>query len=124
MNAMLLDSNILIYSVNPAYPQLRDLVADKASVVSAVSYVEVLGFHKLPPAEKLDLEQVFAAIAILPITRAVMDGAVHLRQQRKMTLGDSLIGATALIHNLTLATHNTSDFAWIKGLTVHDPLVP
>jgi toxin FitB len=121
---MLLDSNILIYSVNPTYSQLRALVADKDSAVSAISYVEVLGFHKLTQAEKPDLEQIFAAIAMLPITRAVIDGAVQLRQQRKMTLGDSLIAATALVHNLTLATRNTSDFAWIKGLAVHDPLNP
>ena len=121
---MSLDSNILIYSVNPAYSPLRALVADKASAVSAISYVEVLGFHKLPPAEKLDLEQVFAAMVILPITRTVMDSAVHLRQQRKMMLGDSLIAATALVHDLRLATRNTSDFAWIGGLTVHDPFQP
>ncbi len=121
---MLLDSNILIYSVNPAYPQLRGVVADSESLVSAITYVEVLGFHKLLPAEKLDLEQIFAAIAILPISRAILDSAVHLRQQRKMTLGDALIAATALTHNLTLATRNTRDFAWIAGLTVHDPFQP
>ncbi len=121
---MLLDSNILIYSVNPAYPHLRGLVADSEAAVSAITYVEVLGFHKLTPAEKLDLEQIFAAIAILPVTRPILDSAVHLRQQRKMTLGDSLIAATAMTHNLMLATRNTRDFAWINGMTLHDPFNP
>jgi predicted nucleic acid-binding protein len=42
--------------------------------------------------------------------------AIGLRQQRKMSLGDALIAATALEHNLTLATHNEGDFSWVPGL--------
>jgi len=37
---------------------------------------------------------------------------------------DLLIAATALVHALTLVTHNTRDFAGIKGLTFDDWLVP
>jgi tRNA(fMet)-specific endonuclease VapC len=35
-----------------------------------------------------------------------------------------LIAATALLHGLTLVTHNTRDFANVPGLTVVDWLVP
>jgi len=48
--------------------------------------------------------------------------AIQLRQQHAMSLGDALIAATALHHNLSLATHNVTDFEWIKPLTVIDPL--
>ena len=33
---------------------------------------------------------------------------------------DLLIAATALVHNLTLVTHNKQDFANIPGLTIVD----
>ena len=38
-----------------------------------------------------------------------------------MTLGDALVAGTALAHNLTLVTRNTTDFAWIAGLTLLNP---
>lgn len=38
-----------------------------------------------------------------------------------MTLGDSFIAATAIVHDLTLATHNTEDFSWVPDLKVTDP---
>lgn len=46
---MLLDTNIIIYATQPAYPQVRALVADPTSAVSLVSYVETLGFPHITP---------------------------------------------------------------------------
>jgi len=37
---------------------------------------------------------------------------------------DLMIAATALVHNLTLVTHNTQDFAHVPGLSLVDWLVP
>ena len=37
---------------------------------------------------------------------------------------DLLIAATALVHNLTLVTHNLADYANIPGLTVVDWQIP
>jgi len=37
---------------------------------------------------------------------------------------DVLIGSTALVHNLTMVTHNTKDFQQIPGLSVQDWLLP
>ena len=42
----------------------------------------------------------------------------------KMAIPDLLIGATALVHNLTLVTHNTSDFINVPGLTMTDWMTP
>jgi len=41
---------------------------------------------------------------------------------RKLKLGDALIAATALVHDLELVTHNLADFSWITGLRVVDPM--
>lgn len=118
---MLIDSNIIIYASKPEYADLRRFIAEYAPAVSAISYVEVLGYHKLTDSERQDLEAFFSAVLILPLSHTILDQVVRLRQQKKMTLGDSFIGATALVYNLTLVTRNTDDFDWINGLSLLNP---
>lgn len=118
---MLLDSNVIIYSGQPGNEFLRQLIAEKAPAVSAVSYVEVLGYHRLTDAERRYLEAFFAKARILPLVQPVLDEAVRLRQRKKMKLGDSLVAGTALLHDLTLVTRNTTDFTGIDGLRVLNP---
>lgn len=119
---MLLDSNIIIYAAKPEHGDLRNFIAKNSPAVSAVSVVEVLGYHRLSEVEREHFEAFFAAAAVLPISAAVITEAVKLRQTKKMTLGDSLIGATALVFGRTLVTRNMKDFAWISGLGLLDPL--
>lgn len=121
---MLLDSNLIIYAANPAYPHLKNLIAGQASRVATITYIEVLGFHRFAPGKKAKLDQIFSLLQQLPLTRDIVDAAVQLRQQRKMSLGDAIITGTALVHQLSLATRNIKDFSWIDGLTVIDPLIP
>ena len=118
---MLIDSNIIIYSALPEYAFLRQLIAEHAPVVSAVSYVEVLGFHSLSEEARLHFEAFFAASTVLPLSQSVLDQAVILRQSRRMTLGDSLVAATCLVNARTLVTRNVLDFGWISGLNVINP---
>ena len=61
-------------------------------------------------------------MGVIPVTDAVVASAVTLRQARKLSLGDALIAATALLARRPLLTHNVKDFAWIPGLTVTDLL--
>ncbi len=112
---MLADTNILIYAAAPSGSVLRH--------VSVVSRVEALGFHRITDAEEFVLHALFGFSVELPIDKPVIARAVALRQQRKMSLGDALIAATALEHGLSLATHNVRDFDWIDGLDVIDSLV-
>ena len=119
---MLIDSNIIIYAAQPQHESLREFIALQAPAVSAVSYVEVLGYHKLSDAEKQHFEAFFAEATVLPLSQPVLDQAVTLRQQKKITLGDALIAATCLVHGLTLVTHNTDDFRWISGLALVNPM--
>jgi hypothetical protein len=118
---MLLDSNIIIYAIQPGYPDLRRFIRDHSPAVSAVSYVEVLGYHRLTEQERKHFEMFFAAATVLPISDAVLNQAVRLRQARKMALADALVAGTALAHGLTLVTRNTKDFEWVKGLSLLDP---
>jgi len=119
---MLIGSNIIINTAKPEYPQLRRFIEEHAPAVSAVSYVEVLGYHWLSEEEREHFETFFAASSILAISEAVLGQAVKLRQRRKLTLGDALIAGTSLAHNLTLVTRNTKDFDWVEGSRVLNPL--
>ena len=121
---MLLDSNIIIYAAQPGYPDLRRFTRDHSPAVSAVSYVEVLGYHRLTEQERKHFEMFFAAATVLPISDAVLNQAVRLRQARKMSLADALQAGTALAHGLTLVTRNTKDFEWVSGLSLLDPFKP
>jgi predicted nucleic acid-binding protein len=89
--------------------------------VSAVSYVEVLGYHRLTETERRYFEAFFAEARVLPLSKPVIDEAVRLRQAKKIKLGDSLVAGTALLHDLTLVTRNVDDFNGIDSLRVLNP---
>lgn len=119
---MLLDTNIIIYASKPEHAALRTFVAEHAPGVSAVSYVEALGYHAITPMERSVLEAFFSATRVYALDTPVLEQAVRLRQQRRMSLGDALVAGTALTHRLVLVTRNVSDFEWVPDLQVLDPL--
>lgn len=51
----------------------------------------------------------------------VIERAITLRQQKKMSLADAIIAATALAHDLPLVTRNVDDFKHIAGLILINP---
>lgn len=119
---MLLDSNIIIYAAQPEHEELRRLIASQPSSVSAISVVEVLGYHQLSQTERKHFEEFFGVAEILGVTDLVINEAVRLRQQKKIKLGDALIAATAITNDLMLVTRNVNDFDWIEGLRILNPL--
>ena len=119
---MLIDSNLIIYAALPEYGELRRFIFENDPSVSAITYVEVLGYHRLTDRQRRGFEDFFVTAPILPLDDDVLEQAAQLRQTRTMGLGDSLIAGTALQHDLILATHNIADFRWVEGLDVLDPL--
>ncbi len=118
---ILLDSDIIIYSALPHNIELRRRIASENPYASVISLVEVLGFHNISKDEALYFGDFFAATEVIPISEAVLDQAISIRQERKIGLGDSLIASTALVHSLSLVTNNSKDFKWIESLTLIDP---
>ena len=118
------DSNLLIYSFLPEYRFFQADLLKTDAFVSTITKLEVLGFQSISPTEKAYFEKLFSVINILPIDDVIVDKAIDLRQKRKMSVGDALIAATAEVHHADIYTHNVSDFNWISGLKVVDPLSP
>ena len=119
---ILLDSNIVIYSAEPEYADLQQLVEEQDTAVSIASYIEVLGFRRLDDYRKHFFEEFFRSIEVIHLTTEIADRAIGLRQQRRIELGDAIIAATALVHSIPLLTRNIGDFRWVENLDVHDSL--
>jgi hypothetical protein len=119
---MLLDSNIVI-AAQPQHVALRQFIETHAPAGSVISYIEVLGHHKLTVEDRQFLEQFFESAERLRLSEPVVQKAIKLRQQRKMSLGDAIIAGTAITHERTLVTHNTDDFRSIDEIKLLDPLV-
>lgn len=117
---MIVDSNIIIYSAQPEYVPLARYLQRNQNVVrvSLISTLEVLGFSRITIKDKLIFEAYLASVEILPITNIIIAEAISLRQQRKRSLGDSIIAATGLLYKLPVLTNNVADFADIPGLEV------
>lgn len=85
---MILDSNIIIYSVKPEYLSLARYLQSNQKIVqvSLISKLEVLGFSRLLMIDKLKFEAYLNSATILPITEVIIVEAIRLRQQRKRSL--------------------------------------
>ncbi len=99
---------------------------------SAITRYEVVrGYKQTKATKQLARFAVFCQKSlILQMTDAIWDRASDLWAKYARTHGhphkgaDLVNGATALEHGLTLATGNTSDFAWMPGLTIEDWRTP
>jgi toxin FitB len=130
----LVDANVLSEPTKPApISKVIDWLSDNERnlVVDSIILGELcIGILALAPGRKRSqLEQWFGAlvqtIECLPwdatISRRWAKLVVDLKQKgRTMPLLDGMIAATALQHDLTIATRNTRDFKK-AGLKVFDP---
>lgn len=117
----LLDSNILIYSSLNEFSYLKDLIIPE-NFISEISLLEVLGFHKISLEEKIFFTSVFNIVKIVPINRNIIDKAIYLKQENKLSIGDSIISATALLFDLEILTRNEKDFTYINGIKTSNPI--
>ena len=84
---------------------------------------------KAPPKRLHDLLDLLKEVQVIPVDESVARkfGEVRAWQLdnglRSPEL-DLLNGAVALVHNLTMVTHNLQDYANIPGLMLDDWLVP
>lgn len=100
--------------------------------ISTVTLAELFTWAKRAKASPKRLRGVVDLrndVRVLPVDEAIaeqfgdiraplLDAGLHAPQL------DLLLAATALVHGLTLVTHNTKDFAAIPGLALDDWLVP
>ncbi len=119
----LLDSNIVIAAASRNEEEIDRAVLEMPYSISGVTRIEVLGFPRLTPEDEVDLMEFVSGGQELALNETVVERAIALRQERRMSLGDSIIAATALVHDLALLTRNVDDFRHVAGLKMRNPFV-
>jgi len=117
----LLDSNIIIYGSKPGNEFLRETIRQDWCYISIVSKIEVLGYHQLEDQEYRKLMNLFEISLLIKLSDNITNRAIQVREAHNLSLGDSVIAATALEPNLILSTRNTKDFKKVADLEVVNP---
>lgn len=120
---IILDSNIVIYSLQPKNENLLQWLKGHSLYVSAITQLEVLGYHKITKDEVSFTQRYFSKCEIIPIEQNIIEKAINFRQTKSMSLGDAIIAATSSLYNFKLVTANTKDFEHIENLEIVNPLV-
>lgn len=120
----LIDTNVISHLFADRLPEkAKEFIANTINthfIISVVVEIEALTYHDTP--NKMPLIEEFINMAtILQLDSIITKKAIEIRRKhRKLKLGDAIIGATAIIHNLILITNNVKDFANIKDLKIID----
>jgi len=118
---MVIDSNILIYGANGGEARLDSILARTDLAIASVTRIETLGYHRLNDVHRHWLGLAISRMRVIDLDEPVIQRAINLRQQRRMSLGDAIIAGTALTHNLPLVTRNVDDYKNIMGLVLINP---
>lgn len=127
----LLDTNTCIRYINGRAPLIREhmhSVLDIDIAISSVTKAEMYnGSAKShdPLRSRATQDAFFSRFISLPFDDVAADrfGRIHAALEIAGTpIGpyDMQIAAIALVHNLTLVTHNTREFGRVTGLSVED----
>ncbi len=120
----LIDTNILIYHTKGpqvTFNFLSNLIDQRALNISILTKIEFLGWDKHTPDGFEKCKKLMEPANIYPVDEEVANRAIELKRKVNIKLADAVIGATALINNLKLATSNVDDFKKIAGLDVVNP---
>lgn len=127
----ILDTDWSIQAISGRMPAAAVLLQIPASqvVVSIITIGELYAgaFNSSNPPARLErLRQFLMAYRLLPLTEAIMEtfaeARAHLRRRGLLIPDfDLVIGATALVHDLTVLTFNRRHFSRIPGLRLYDP---
>ena len=116
MSDYLIDSDVLIWHLR-GQPDVIALLANLAETgdlgISAVSVLEVQAGAR--PAEQGRTNTFLEGFTCFAVDREIANQAgVYIRTYRgkgaTLDFADSLVAATAVVHNLTLVTRNTSHY--------------
>ncbi len=110
--------------------QLIEQLAQEGIAISIITYMEVYqGVLRIQESEAASARfaALVAAVPVLPFSRAVAERCARLRetlrkqgkrpQQRAL---DPIIAATALTHDLVLATRNVADYQDLPDLVLYE----
>ena len=94
-----------------------DILVNENPQISVMTRIESLSY--LTP--QIETFRSFVNYStVFDLTEDIIVRTIALRRSRRIKIPDAIIAATALEYDLTLITHNTSDFAGIPNLKLLD----
>lgn len=120
----IIDSDIFIDFLRNDKSAIRWFLNQKINetLFSAITEVELVsGKANNNPKNKELLMNMLLQFTKIPIDNPLAELAGDLRRRHNISLGDSIIAASALSHNATLITRNTKDFKKIPHLQITTP---
>jgi predicted nucleic acid-binding protein len=120
------DTNIAIYYLQQQFPLssesfMDSLVAESQPVISAITEIELLCWKTASEKDMQVLQGFINDSHVIELERPIKLKTADIRKAHRIKLPDAIIGATALVYNLTLITRNTADFRNIEGLKLINP---
>jgi predicted nucleic acid-binding protein len=116
----LLDTNVIIdFSVErlPVESSVRlSRIIDSSPYISIINKIELLSFSAVPDQIILFTQ----SAQIISLTDEIVATTINIRKKYKLKLPDAIIAASAIVYDLTLVTHNLSDFKKVEGLQFLD----
>lgn len=124
MAEYLIDTNILIYHTNGseiAFNFLTKLADERSLNISVLTKIEFLGWNKHTTEGFEKCKQLIESATVYPLDEEVADKAIQFKRKVNIKLADAVIGATAFVNGLKLATRNVGDFEMLEGLNLVNP---
>ena len=125
MAEVLLDSDILIDHLRGYEPARQYLKRFEAGEVqgslSIITVAELAAGQMRQAEEEAKVQRLLALFTHIDLNFAIAWRGGEIRRHYQTRFADTLIAATALMHNLQLATRNLQHFTPIEGLQVEKP---
>lgn len=117
-----MDTNVISDYLSEKLPiaglDFIDKIIDESNPnISVMTRIEMLSYMS-PMAEKI--RSFASASNVYHLSEPIIVRTIALRRSRRIKIPDAIIAATALVHDLTLITHNTADFEGIPALKLLD----
>lgn len=114
-----LDSNILISYFNDNEKVVSQLSIWRKNssrfFISVITEIEILSHPKLTEKEIAKIKRFLGELTIIPVDSQIAIIASEIRRNRKLSVGDSIIVATAVLTNSSLVTQDKEIFKKAKG---------
>ena len=118
----LIDTNIVIY-LTKGMLKTSDFAPKGSNLyISTITYIEALGYPFPNQSDEMAITGLCDTFDRIFLTKDIETQTIIIRKSNKIKLPDAIIAATALVHNLTLVTHDIDDFRSIQGLRILNPI--
>jgi predicted nucleic acid-binding protein len=105
---LLLDTNIIIEFLKQKDTaiEIPSLLVQHECFVSVVVKLELLKYPDINPAEEYAIKSFLGLVPVMPLNEAIEDETIAISRSTKLKLPDAIIGATAIIYDAKIVTHD------------------